>query len=76
MLQTAPVLIFFPPTTGSNAQPDAQPVRYDFTMGYFQQARVSTLSANVAVGHNLLNKSTTGSVDICPQDRNQRYTVH
>ncbi|KAI4103963.1 MAG: hypothetical protein L6R37_003525 [Teloschistes peruensis] len=33
MLQTAPVLIFFPPTTGSNAQPDAQPVRYDFTMG-------------------------------------------
>ncbi|KAI4255359.1 MAG: hypothetical protein LQ352_002614 [Teloschistes flavicans] len=29
----APVLIFFPPTTGSNARPDAQPIRYDFTMG-------------------------------------------
>ncbi|KAL8953531.1 MAG: hypothetical protein Q9222_000635 [Ikaeria aurantiellina] len=33
MLQTAPVLMLFPPTTGPDATPDAQSVRYDFTMG-------------------------------------------
>lgn len=32
-LQTAPVLLFFPPTVGPNAKADAQPVRYDFTSG-------------------------------------------
>ncbi|KAF3045253.1 oligosaccharyl transferase subunit ost3/OST6 [Didymella heteroderae] len=32
-LQTAPVLLFFPPTVGPNAKVDAQPVRYDFTSG-------------------------------------------
>ncbi|KAF9696396.1 hypothetical protein EKO04_005585 [Ascochyta lentis] len=32
-LQTAPVLLFFPPTVGPNAKIDAQPVRYDFTSG-------------------------------------------
>ncbi|KAF2200780.1 hypothetical protein GQ43DRAFT_417210 [Delitschia confertaspora ATCC 74209] len=30
MLQTAPVLFFFHPTTGPHAKRDAQPVRYDF----------------------------------------------
>ncbi|KIW14919.1 hypothetical protein PV08_07704 [Exophiala spinifera] len=29
-LQTAPVLLFFPPTVGPNAKPDAQPLRLDF----------------------------------------------
>lgn len=29
-LQTAPVLFLFPPTTGPNASPDGQPVRFDF----------------------------------------------
>lgn len=29
-MQTAPVLFFFPPTTGANASPDGQPVRFDF----------------------------------------------
>ncbi|KAL8716014.1 MAG: hypothetical protein Q9220_000681 [cf. Caloplaca sp. 1 TL-2023] len=33
MLQTAPVLMLFPPTVGTNAVPDAQPVRYEFTTG-------------------------------------------
>ncbi|MCJ1310837.1 oligosaccharyl transferase subunit ost3/OST6 [Agyrium rufum] len=33
MLQTAPVLFFFPPTSGPNAKNDGQPVRYDFTTG-------------------------------------------
>ncbi|KAF2747196.1 hypothetical protein M011DRAFT_468083 [Sporormia fimetaria CBS 119925] len=33
MLQTAPVLLFFPPTTGPNAKVDAQPQRFDFTSG-------------------------------------------
>ncbi|KAL8740957.1 MAG: hypothetical protein Q9190_006392 [Brigantiaea leucoxantha] len=33
MLQTAPVLLFFPPTVGPHAQSDGQPIRYDFTMG-------------------------------------------
>ncbi|KAF3050924.1 oligosaccharyl transferase subunit ost3/OST6 [Didymella keratinophila] len=32
-LQTAPVLIFYPPTVGPNAKVDAQPVRYDFASG-------------------------------------------
>ncbi|KAJ9500974.1 oligosaccharyl transferase subunit ost3/OST6 [Exophiala xenobiotica] len=29
-LQTAPVLLFFPPTIGEHAKPDAQPLRLDF----------------------------------------------
>ena len=29
-LQHAPVLFLFPPTTGINAKPDSQPIRYDF----------------------------------------------
>ncbi|KIW63055.1 hypothetical protein PV04_09933 [Phialophora macrospora] len=29
-LQTAPVLLYFPPTVGPNAKPDGQPVRLDF----------------------------------------------
>jgi oligosaccharyltransferase complex subunit gamma len=33
-LTTAPVLIFFPPTTGPDAKPNEQPSRYDFTTGY------------------------------------------
>ncbi|KAI4172193.1 MAG: hypothetical protein LQ343_003753 [Gyalolechia ehrenbergii] len=33
MLQTAPILMFFPPTVGLEAKSDAQPIRYDFTMG-------------------------------------------
>lgn len=33
MLQTAPVLLYFHPTAGPNAKPDAQPVRFDFTGG-------------------------------------------
>ena len=33
MLQTAPVLLLFPPNTGPYGKPDGQLVRYDFTMG-------------------------------------------
>ncbi|KAL8828233.1 MAG: hypothetical protein Q9191_002703 [Dirinaria sp. TL-2023a] len=33
MLQTAPVLLLFPPTTGEKARPDGTPIRYDFTQG-------------------------------------------
>ncbi|KAF2835133.1 oligosaccharyl transferas-like protein subunit [Patellaria atrata CBS 101060] len=33
MLQTAPVLLFFHPTTGPNAKVDIQPARFDFTTG-------------------------------------------
>lgn len=33
MLQTAPVLLLFPPTSGPKSRPDGQPVRYDFTSG-------------------------------------------
>lgn len=32
-LQTAPVLMFFPPTTGPHAVASAEPIRYDFTTG-------------------------------------------
>lgn len=34
MLQTAPVMLLFLPTTGPGATPDGQPLRFDFTMGY------------------------------------------
>ncbi|MCJ1237662.1 oligosaccharyl transferase subunit ost3/OST6 [Varicellaria rhodocarpa] len=33
MLQTAPILLLFPPTTGPGAKVDGQPLRYDFTTG-------------------------------------------
>ncbi|KAL8721778.1 MAG: hypothetical protein Q9225_001627 [Loekoesia sp. 1 TL-2023] len=33
MLQTAPILMLFPPTIGPEAKSDAQAIRYDFTMG-------------------------------------------
>lgn len=33
MLQTAPILLYFHPTVGPNAQVDSQPVRFDFTSG-------------------------------------------
>ncbi|KAF2786991.1 hypothetical protein K505DRAFT_288716 [Melanomma pulvis-pyrius CBS 109.77] len=33
MLQTAPVLLYFHPTSGPHAKLDAQPVRFDFTAG-------------------------------------------
>ncbi|KAF2101475.1 putative dolichyl-diphosphooligosaccharide-protein glycotransferase [Rhizodiscina lignyota] len=33
MLQTAPVLLLFNPTTGPNAKADIQPIRFDFSMG-------------------------------------------
>ncbi|KZF20113.1 hypothetical protein L228DRAFT_250557 [Xylona heveae TC161] len=33
MLQTAPVLMLFPPTTGPDAKLDGQPLRYEFTSG-------------------------------------------
>lgn len=31
MLQTAPVLLMFPPTVGPFAKVDAEPARFDFT---------------------------------------------
>ncbi len=34
MLQTAPVLLLFPPTTGLKAKSDGAPIKYDFTQGY------------------------------------------
>ncbi|KAL2059058.1 hypothetical protein ABVK25_000350 [Lepraria finkii] len=33
MLQTAPIMLLFPPTSGQNAKPDGQPIRFDFTAG-------------------------------------------
>lgn len=38
MLQTVPILMLFPPTTGPMATADAQAIRYDFTMGSVGQA--------------------------------------
>ena len=34
MLQTAPVLFFFPPTSGPNAKGDGQSIRLDFSQGF------------------------------------------
>jgi oligosaccharyltransferase complex subunit gamma len=36
-LTTAPVLLYFPPTTGPDAKPDTQPLRFDFTTGYYSR---------------------------------------
>ena len=33
-LQTAPVLLLFPPTTGPHGKPDQQALRFDFGTGY------------------------------------------
>ncbi|MCJ1227877.1 oligosaccharyl transferase subunit ost3/OST6 [Toensbergia leucococca] len=33
MLQTAPILMLFPPTVDTGAKGDGQPIRYDFSMG-------------------------------------------
>ena len=33
MLQHAPVILYFPPTTGPNAKADAAPIRFDFSGG-------------------------------------------
>lgn len=33
MLQTAPVLLLFPPTSGPDAKADGQPLRFEFTQG-------------------------------------------
>jgi oligosaccharyltransferase complex subunit gamma len=40
-LTTAPVLLYFPPTTGPDAKPDTQPLRFDFTTGYHSQSSLS-----------------------------------
>ena len=34
MLQTAPVLFLFPPTTGPMAKADSQPIKMDFMQTY------------------------------------------
>jgi hypothetical protein len=33
LLQTAPVLLFYPPTTGPNAKANSEPIRYEFMQG-------------------------------------------
>lgn len=43
MLQTAPVLLMFPPTVGPFARVDAEPARFDFT-GYVKQANFVSMS--------------------------------
>jgi oligosaccharyltransferase complex subunit gamma len=42
MLQTAPVLLYFPPTVGPNAKADSQAVRYDFTAGPVTAEQIHT----------------------------------
>jgi hypothetical protein len=72
-LQTAPVLLFFPPTTGVHATADSAPIRYDFTNGY---ARKSLLSrsclgtcAETHIGLSPRSKYTLGSVATFRRDR-------
>jgi len=33
-LNTAPLLLVYPPTVGPHAKPDGQPARYEFGTGY------------------------------------------
>jgi oligosaccharyltransferase complex subunit gamma len=47
MLQTAPVLLYFPPTVGPNAKADSQAVRYDFTAGPVTAEQIHTWIATV-----------------------------
>ncbi|PGH17003.1 hypothetical protein AJ79_01387 [Helicocarpus griseus UAMH5409] len=51
MLQTAPVLMFFPPTTGPAAKADASPIRYDFNGPLSADQVYSWLNRYLPDGH-------------------------
>ena len=72
MLQTAPVLLLFPPTVGPDAKPDAQAIRYDFTMGCVRETSTHVLSPDTFAGNNRQSKSMIGLFDSSLQDRSRR----
>ncbi|KAK2782151.1 oligosaccharyl transferase subunit ost3/OST6 [Emmonsiellopsis sp. PD_33] len=51
MLQTAPVLLFFPPTTGPAAKADASPIRYDFNAPLSADQIYAWISRYLPDGH-------------------------
>lgn len=59
MLQTAPVLLLFPPTSGPNSRPDGQPVRYDFTSGFVPRFRPANTPILIAL------QATDSRTDTC-----------
>ena len=75
MLQTAPVLLMFPPTTGPKAKPDGQPIRYDFTQGYASKNFSSSyLELMDYLVPNPLIRFESGFQGICQTDRSLKYT--
>ncbi|PGH13788.1 hypothetical protein AJ80_06176 [Polytolypa hystricis UAMH7299] len=51
MLQTAPILLFFPPTVGPNAKVDASPLRYDFAGSMSADQVYAWLGRNLPEGY-------------------------
>ncbi|OAX85197.1 hypothetical protein ACJ72_00426 [Emergomyces africanus] len=51
LIQTAPILIFFPPTVGSGAKADASPIRYDFTGPISSEKLSDWISRYLPEGH-------------------------
>ncbi|KAI9836834.1 MAG: hypothetical protein M1819_000999 [Sarea resinae] len=53
MLQTAPVILLFPPTTGPGAKLDGQPIRFDFAVGPSIHSRQSAEQIHSWVSRHL-----------------------
>ena len=62
MLQTAPVLYFYPPTTGPGAKTDAQPVRMEFKQGFvlLDDGEIFQLLTSTRTEHSLQSKFMIG----------------
>ncbi|KAI5257428.1 hypothetical protein E4T42_00885 [Aureobasidium subglaciale] len=68
-LTTAPVLLYFAPTTGPDAKPDIAPLRFDFTTGYatWNLTSLARPTANFSLSviraepvHNWLSRHVAG----------------
>jgi hypothetical protein len=63
MLQTAPVLLVFPPTIGPFAKVEGEPLRFDFT-GYvsgFHVPRIFQLTCLISTAQSQPTRSIPGS---------------
>ena len=69
MLQTAPVLLVFPPTVGPFAKVDDTPYRFDFSgWGLYMATFVKRLLMCFVAAPFLPTNSTPGSADICQRE--------
>ncbi len=80
MLQTAPVLLVFPPTVGPYAKVDDSPLRFDFSgYGYFiyivHVHRNIGLTATVFLAPFPPTRFMLGSTAISPMGRSRHLSV-